>query len=179
MNPDPTQEIEGYVTREVFYIIKLRLVQVQNRILRLLSHQSFTTILFPRALALSIKDSLLLSQSQNSISCRQHLFFFPDLAFSQRRRSLESFARVTEIISLGTKLIYFSVVLGYPRKPKSWTKADIAHKPHQIRASQLTYMKFKNILSFINCSKPPFFGGKIRKLDKSRFGWENLKIHKS
>ena len=28
MNPDPTQEIEGYVTREVFYIIKLRLVQV-------------------------------------------------------------------------------------------------------------------------------------------------------
>ena len=178
MNPDPTQEIEGYVAREVFYIIKLRLVQVQNRILRLLSHQSFTTILFPRALALSIKDSLLLSQSQNSISC-QHLFFFPDLAFSQRRRSLESFARVTEIISLGTKLIYFSVVLGYPRKPKSWTKADIAHKPHQIRASQLTYMKFKNILSFINCSKPPFFGGKIRKLDKSRFGRENLKIHKS
>ena len=28
MNPDPTQEIEGYVAREVFYIIKLRLVQV-------------------------------------------------------------------------------------------------------------------------------------------------------
>ena len=28
INPDPTQEIEGYVTREVFYIIKLRLVQV-------------------------------------------------------------------------------------------------------------------------------------------------------
>ena len=28
INPDPTQEIEGYVAREVFYIIKLRLVQV-------------------------------------------------------------------------------------------------------------------------------------------------------